>query len=207
MWKRGETCRRPVVGRWLLSGNVFGNFPFAHHVPNRSSSRGHEMQKQTAGNPGIMLVSSGSDATEPLVIVACCLAIIAALVLGVGLGSHLVLRHIVQTAPLWIAVILGFRRSQAAGWVGLPLFLFWLALMLMIWLYLLGISHLLSGNFSALEIAMTIVVGTGSLVGIWASARLRSSLSVLSRVAMFVILAIVQVVCFRLSFLPAIAHR
>jgi hypothetical protein len=32
-------------------------------------------------------------------IALCCLAIIGALVLGVGLGSHLVLRHVVQTAP------------------------------------------------------------------------------------------------------------
>jgi hypothetical protein len=165
------------------------------------------MQTQTARTkPGVILVSSGR-ATEPLVIAACCLAILAALVLGVGLGSHLVLRHIVQTAPLWIAVILGFRRSRATGWVGLPLFLFWLALMSMIWLYLLGLSHLLSGNFSALEIAMTIVVGIASLVGIWGFARLRSSLSPLSRVAMFTALAIAQVACFRLSFLPAIAHR
>jgi hypothetical protein len=31
-------------------------------------------------------------------IALCCLAIIGALVLGVGLGSHLVLRHVVQTA-------------------------------------------------------------------------------------------------------------
>ena len=78
---------------------------------------------------------------------ACCLVILAALVLGVGVGSHLVLRHVVQTAPLWVGVILGFRRSQSTGWVTLPLFLFWLLLMFIIWLYLLGIADLVSDIF------------------------------------------------------------
>jgi hypothetical protein len=35
-------------------------------------------------------------------IALCCLAIIGALALGVGLGSHLVLRHVVQRAPLLV---------------------------------------------------------------------------------------------------------
>jgi hypothetical protein len=65
----------------------------------------------------------GLKAAEPIVIAICCLAIIAALVLGVGLATNLVLRHVVQTAPLWIGVILGFRHSRAASWAALPLFL------------------------------------------------------------------------------------
>src|SRR5690349_13659134 len=99
----------------------------------------------------------------PVWIAICCLAILAALVLGVGVGSHLVLRHVVQTAPLWVGVVLGFRRSQSTGWITLPLFLFWFALMSVIWLYLLGIAHLINGSFSTLEIAMTIVVGLASV--------------------------------------------
>jgi hypothetical protein len=74
-------------------------------------------------------------------------------------------------------VILGFRHSQAAGWSILPLFLFWAALMTCIWLYLLGISSFLSGHFSALEIAMTVVAGIASLFGIAMFVRLKSSLS------------------------------
>src|SRR5205814_8842952 len=82
-----------------------------------------------------------------LLLAGCSLAIIAALVLGVGVGSHLVLRHVVQTLPSWVAVTLGFRRSGAAGWAGLPVFLFWLVLMALIWLYLLGLSNRLSWHF------------------------------------------------------------
>lgn len=144
---------------------------------------------------------------QPLVVAGCSLAIIAALVLGVGIGSHLVLRHVVQTLPLWVAVTLGLKRSRAAGWAGLPAFLFWLVLMTVIWLYLLGVSNMLSGHFTHLEIAMTIVVGIVSGVGIVAFSRLKSYLSGWALASIFILLAVVQVFCFRLSFLPAIAHR
>jgi len=144
---------------------------------------------------------------QPLVVAGCSLAIIAALVLGVGLGSHLVLRHVVQTLPSWIAVTLGLKRSRAAGWAALPVFLFWLVLMTFIWLYLLGVSNLLSGHFTPLEIAMTVVVGIASAVGIAAFFRLKSYLSGWAVARIFIVLAMVQIVCFRLSLLPAIAHR
>jgi hypothetical protein len=144
---------------------------------------------------------------QPLVVAGCSLAIIAALVLGVGIGSHLVLRHVVQTLPLWVAVTLGLKRSHAAGWTGLPVFLFWLVLMATIWLYLLGVSNILSGHFTHLEIAMTVVVGIASAVGIVTFFRLRSYLSGWYLASIFIVLAVIQLVCFRLSFLPAIAHR
>jgi hypothetical protein len=148
-----------------------------------------------------------SRSTAPVSIAICCLVIILALVLGVGLASNLVLRHIVQTVPLWIGVALGFRRSRATSWVGLPLFLFWLTLMALIWSYLLGISHLLSGHFSRIEISMTIIVGAAAIIGIASFVRLESFLSLVTRVSLFVVVAVIQWVCFRLSFLPAIAHR
>jgi hypothetical protein len=147
------------------------------------------------------------QSNEPIVIGVCCLVIILALVGGVGLASGLVLRHLVQTLPLWVGVALGFRRSRAVGWVGLPLFLFWVLLMTLIWLYLLGVSSILSGDFSELEIAMTIVVGTASLVGIAKCVRFKSSLSVVSAVTVFVVVAGIQWVCFRASLTPAIARH
>lgn len=141
------------------------------------------------------------------IIAVCSLGIILALVLGVGLASNLVLRHLVQTAPLWICVVLGFRHSRAAYWVGLPLFLFWLILMALIWTYLLGISHVVSGHFSLIEIVMTLVVGASSIVGMGSFIRSRHSFSLAGATILFVIIAGFQLVCFRLSLLPAIAHR
>jgi hypothetical protein len=146
-------------------------------------------------------------AAEPVVIAICCLAIIAALVLGVGLATNLVLRHIVQTAPLWIGVILGFRHSRAASWIAFPLFLVWLTLMALIWLYLLGISNLLSGHFAPVEIAMTIIVGAAAIAGIAGFIRFKSSLSPIKAGGIFGLTLAIQLACLRMSFLPAIAHR
>lgn len=151
--------------------------------------------------------AQSDSAKEPIGIAVCSLAVILALVVGVGLSSGLVLRHLVQTLPLWAGVILGFRRSRATGWIGLPLFLFWLVLMVVIWLFLLGLVHVLSGHFAPVEIAMTIVVGIASVVAIAFFVRLKSSLSPLSAASLFILFAATQWVCFRASFLPAIAHR
>jgi hypothetical protein len=135
------------------------------------------------------------------------LAIILALTLGVGLATNLVLRHLVQTLPLWGGVVLGFRRSPAASWVAAPCFLFWLILMVLIWTFLLGISHIVSGSFKPIEVVMTIVVGLASLAGFFGVARCKSRLSMAAKAGLFVLTAAIQFGCFWLSLLPAIAHR
>lgn len=148
-----------------------------------------------------------ANATQPVWIAVCCLVIILTLVGGVGLASGLVLHHVVQTLPLWVGVVLGFRRSRATGWIGLPLFLFWLVLMALIWLDLLGITRVLTAHFSPLQIVMTIVVGIGSVVGVAMFWRFKSSLSLTSAAGLFIIVAAFQWICFRAGFWSAIALR
>lgn len=149
----------------------------------------------------------GDSRAEPMLIALCSLAIILALVLGVGLATGLIIRHIVQTLPLWVGILMGFRRSRATGWVALPSFLFWVVIMVLIWLFLLGIANIVSGTFKPIEVAMTIVVGIASLAGIILFARLKSRLSAATAAALFVLLGVAQFICFRLSFLPSIAQR
>jgi len=55
------------------------------------------------------------------VLISCCVAMIAAL-LVVGAVSHGVIRHIVQTSPLWVAIGLGIRHSALTKWAALPCF-------------------------------------------------------------------------------------
>jgi hypothetical protein len=133
--------------------------------------------------------------------------IIAALVGGVGLASSLVLRHIVQTLPLWISAGLGARRSRAAGWFALPCFVFWLVLMVIIWLYLLDIARLVSGHFTPIEIAMTLVVGAAAVAGIGSAVRAWRTLPVGIAASLFALGAVLQWLCFRVSLLPGIADR
>jgi hypothetical protein len=136
----------------------------------------------------------------------CCLAMIAAL-LVVGAVSHGILRHIVQTSPLWIAIVLGIRRSAWTEWAALPCFVLWLLLMTFIWLYLLGWAQIISGTFSPTEIAMTLIVGLASIVGIVAAVRIRTPVRALPATAVVLLVALLQLAALRISFLPQIAHR
>ena len=76
----------------------------------------------------------------------CSLVVLIALYV-VGAVSHGSLRHEVQTLPLWVPVVAGFNSREFACWCALPCFLFWL--------FLLGWSHFLSGQFSPTEILLT----------------------------------------------------
>ena len=135
----------------------------------------------------------------------CALAVILALYV-VGTVSHGVIRHIVQTAPVWPAVWLGMRRSEWAKWAAFPCFVFWLAIMVLIWLFLLGWARILRGTFSPIEIAMTIAIGVASVAGLAAGMRSRTSVGWLGGVGMFVLFACLQLLAFRISTLPRVAR-
>ncbi len=139
-------------------------------------------------------------------LVGCCLLVVAAL-LVVGAVSHGVIRHIVQTAPLWFAIALGVRRSEWSKWAALPCLLFWLLVMIFIWLFLLGWARIITGTFSATETAMTIVVGLASIAGLAKALKIRTGVRWWKGMAMFVAVAVLQVAALRISLLPAIAHR
>src|SRR5499427_6209166 len=72
------------------------------------------------------------------------------------------LRHEVQTLPLWIPIVGGFRNRPWAKWTALPCLTFWLLIMIAIWLYLFGIARIVTGRFFPTEIAMTIAIGIAS---------------------------------------------
>jgi hypothetical protein len=76
------------------------------------------------------------------------------------------LRHEVQTSPLWVPIVAGLQQKRLAKWAALPCFVFWLAVMIAIWLFLLGCARIVAGRFLPTEIAMTLVIGAASSVGI-----------------------------------------
>jgi hypothetical protein len=135
---------------------------------------------------------------------ACCLAVLVALYV-VGAVSHGSLRHEVQTLPLWFPIVQGFNRRESARWCALPCFLFWLVCMFLIWLFLLGWAHVLSGHFSPTEVAMTVIIGAASAIGLtlclW---RARWSARSFALIALF---GVLQLLAFRASLLAAIAHQ
>ena len=74
---------------------------------------------------------------EPKTIGYCALVTLVALYI-VGAASNGVLRHVVQTLPLWFPIVMGLRGREIAKWASLPCFVIWLVLMTLIWLFLLG---------------------------------------------------------------------
>jgi hypothetical protein len=150
-------------------------------------------------------------ASEPIhsgsrVLAGLCLLIIAAL-LVVGAVSHGVLRHMVQTSPLWLTIILGARGSAWSKWTALPCFAFWLFLMTAIWLFLLGWAHIVSGTFSPTEIAMTVIVGVASIAGLALALFTKGNVRAVAAAAVFLLVGGLQIAAIWTSLLPQIAHR
>ena len=131
--------------------------------------------------------------------------LIAALYI-VGIESHGILRHIVQTVPVWPSVVLALRGSEWSKWTALPCFLFWFSLMALIWLFLLGWAHIVSGNFTAIETALTLLVGFSSVVGTVVALRTKTHVRAIGASATFFGMLIIQILALRISLLPAIAH-
>ena len=117
------------------------------------------------------------------------------------------LRHEVQTLPLWIPIVAGFRDKPIAKWAALPCFVFWLVLMVAIWLFLLGWARFVTGRFFPSEVAMTLVIGAASIAGIAASLRWRTPVPPLAASAVVVPSLALQFLAFRLSLIPYIARR
>ena len=141
---------------------------------------------------------------ERLIAVCCGLVILALWVVGVTV--HEVTRHLIQTAPLFIGVVFGFRSASPTRWAALALGLFWLAIAGVIALHLTGVAHLVTGTFSRREVGMVWVIGVCSAATILLALVSRSSLRLPTGIAVFVVVAAVQVGAMALSLEPGFAH-
>jgi len=117
------------------------------------------------------------------------------------------LRHEVQTLPLWLPIVAGFQGRPVAKWASIPCFALWLVLMVLIWLFLLGWARIVTGHFSPTEIAMTLVVGISSVVGVLSAVRWKTDIRTPTGIGIAAIFFALQVLALRVSFLPYIARR
>jgi hypothetical protein len=137
---------------------------------------------------------------------AALLAVVVALLL-VGVISGTLLRHAVQVVPLLAAMLAVTLRPAWGRFAALPVLLFWLLLMLLVWLYLLGWQSFFTGTFSPVEVGLTVVIGLACAVGVAAAARDSTGPAWWAGVAAFVLFGGLQVAAMWLSFQPAIANR
>jgi len=135
----------------------------------------------------------------------CALILILSLYV-VGIESHGIIRHLVQTAPVWPAVWLGFRGSPWTKWAVLSPLVLWLVLMINIWLLLFGFPHFLSGTFTPIEIAMTITIGVAAAVGIVTALRVRTAVPWVQAVGALLVMACLQLFAVWVSLQPGVSR-
>jgi hypothetical protein len=127
------------------------------------------------------------------VVAACLLCVLAAL-LAVGVVSGTLVRHVIQVLPIAAACLAVRRFDGRASWAAVPIFAFWLAIMVLIWLFLLGIARVVTGTYSPAEIALTIVIGVASAIGLVQAVRAPTSSRVPLSALLFVAFGALQVV-------------
>ena len=109
--------------------------------------------------------------------VALCLAGVAGSLLIVGVVSGTVARHVIQIVPIVLALAAVTRRQPWGPFAALPIFAFWLLLMTLIRLYVAGVPMFFTGNFTSIEIALTVPIGLLCVTGTprWHPSPCRSS--------------------------------
>jgi hypothetical protein len=139
--------------------------------------------------------------------VAGCLALVVVALLVVGVVSATPIRHEIQVAPAVLVLLAGLREKRWVPSAATAVFVLWLLMMVVIWLYLLGIARIITGKFTPTEVALTIVIGVSSLAGIVAACRTADAPRWPARIAVFVVAAAVQFGAVWVSILPRFATR
>jgi hypothetical protein len=145
--------------------------------------------------------------TASIGVVTLCLATVMAALLVVGVVSSTMLRHVVQVAPIVLALGLLWRRSEWGVPAAAPLFAFWLLVMGAIWLFLLGLARIVSGRFTPIEIALTIVIAGASAWGLIASYQRGTAAAFPLRDVTIATFAVLQLAAMWLSTQPFVASR
>jgi hypothetical protein len=143
---------------------------------------------------------------EPKWLAFCCLAILLALYV-VGVLRHGVLRNVLQTLPLWVPIVLGFRGSEFAKWSALPCLIIWLAAMMIVWLLVFRWVYVQSWHFSPAEIAMTFVVGAAAAAGSGIAFHWRTKVRPFLAGTVALLFGALQFLAVWASLPPAASHR
>ena len=133
--------------------------------------------------------------------------VVALALIAVGIVSGTVIRHLVQIAPFAVALSVLPRRPAWGVSAAATLLAFWFLVMSAIWLFLLGVARVFTGTFTTLEIALTIVIGVGSLLGLAAARRTGASTPIGTRLGVVAAFAALQFAAMWLSVQPYVARR
>jgi hypothetical protein len=133
-----------------------------------------------------------------------CVVGVALSLLIIGIVSDTPIRHIIQLIPLIIVVLLA--KYSWSKYSAIAVLLFWLVIMLLIWLFLLGLSNIASGTYSVTEIIMTLTIGVSCIIGTISFFYIKSTSKTLINLGVFIAFLILQIVMMWISFQGSIAN-
>jgi len=127
--------------------------------------------------------------------------------LAVGVESGTLLRHAIQVAPATVALALVARHSSHGRAAALPILLFWTALMLTIWRYLFGMTRIIGGQFTAVEISLTVIIAMACVAGLAGGPRPTAALPAWRRAATAGVFGALQLAALWVSMQPFASGR
>lgn len=133
----------------------------------------------------------------------CAAAMVAALVFAGWVGGE-TLRLAVQTAPLWLVMVLGWSGGGYGRWAAAPMLAFWTACAGFIWADRLGWMHAGGGSFSPVESQVALVVAAAGLIGMGACLVPQPRVSPLSGVTLALACGALQIGAFYLGMQPSL---
>lgn len=125
----------------------------------------------------------------------------------VGLASGTIARHVLQVLPVAAVIWAVVHRRGWSRFAAMAVFAFWLAIMVMIWLHLLGLPSAITGRFTAVEVGLTLAIGLACVVGLGASVRGPSRSRWWACAMAFAAFATLQAAAMWVSLRPAFADR
>ena len=158
---------------------------------------------KSSGNAGLAHMNVDADAKR---VIGCMAGLVAALIV-VGVVSGTVLRHMVQIVPALAALVLVSRRPAIGAYAALPIFMFWILIVILIWLFLAGLSRIANGHYTIVEIISTVVMAVCCVQGVARAAPLGRPAPIAARLVTLIAFALLQVAAMWISLTPSIAAR
>jgi hypothetical protein len=177
------------------------------HPPPRTGPLGRSIFRRirVGGRPGTSpLRRTLRLMAAPRTILVSCLAGVCIALLLIGIESDTLPRHIVQILPAVAVLVVAARRPAWGALAAIPIFAFWTLVMVLIWLFLLGLSTVATGRYTVFEIVMTMVIASLCIAGMVSSMRIVSAPTWSHRaivLIVFVLVGAVQVATMRAAFL------
>jgi hypothetical protein len=152
-------------------------------------------------------VSGGREPVRAGGLVAIWLALVAGALLVVGVVSHTLLHHVVQIAPLLVALSIVLARPGLGVSAAAALFAFWFLVMGAIWLFLFGVARIFTGTFTPTEVVLTVIIGAASALGLGAAYRRGTTIPLAARLGTIAAFAALQFAAMWISVQPFVARR